>query len=231
MNCSAKAVATISSVAESFARNTVPAVRGFLHRPAKAPNVGLVLTHGAGGNCNMLVLVALAEAFAEHGVAVLRCDLPFRQSRPHGPPRGSGADDRAGLRQAIAALRQIVPGKIFVGGQSYGGRQTTMLVAEEHDLANGLLILSYPLHPPGKPAQLRKQHLPQIKTPALFAQGDKDPFASPAEIAAALKLIPADTSLLIIENAGHDLGFRRAASRQDTVSKIVSAFRERFPAA
>ena len=216
---------------EAFVRNTVPAVRGFLHCPAQPAETGLVLTHGAGGNCNMPVLVALAEAFAEQGVAVLRCDLPFRHLRPHGPPRGSGADDRAGLRQAIAALRETISGKIFVGGQSYGGRQATMLVAEEKNLADGLLILSYPLHPPGKPAQLRTQHLPQIKTPALFVQGDKDPFASPAEIAAALKLIPADTSLLIIENAGHDLGFRRAASHQETVKKIVSAFRERFLAA
>jgi len=213
--------------ASNFTRNTVPPVRGFLHQPAQ-PAAGLVLTHGAGGNCNMPVLVALAEAFAEQGVAVLRCDLPFRQLRPHGPPRGSGADDRAGLRQAIAALRQIVPGKTFVGGQSYGGRQATMLVAEEHDLANGLLILSYPLHPPGKPAQLRTQHLPKITAPALFVQGDKDPFASPAEMEAAVKLIPAATSLLIIENAGHDLGFRRAASHQETVKKIVSAFRQRF---
>ena len=216
------------ATAEAFVRNTIPAVRGFLHRPAQPAETGLVLTHGAGGNCNMPVLVALAEAFAEQGVAVLRCDLPFRQLRPHGPPRGSGADDRAGLRHAIAALRETVSGKIFVGGQSYGGRQATMLVAEEHDLANGLLILSYPLHPPGKPAQLRTQHLPKITAPALFVQGDKDPFASPAEMEAAVKLIPAETSLLIIENAGHDLGFRRGASRQDTVTKIVSAFRERF---
>src|SRR5438477_6638099 len=168
---------------EAFVRNTVPAVRGFLHCPAQPAETGLVLTHGAGGNCNMPVLVALAEAFAEQSVAVLRCDLPFRQLRPQGPPRGSGADDRAGLRQAIAALRQIVPGKIFVGGQSYGGRQATMLVAEEHDLANGLLILSYPLHPPGgKPAQLRTQHLPKITAPALLVQGDKHRFASPAEM-------------------------------------------------
>ena len=102
-----------------------------------------------------------------------------------------------------------------------------MLVAEEK-LCDGLLILSYPLHPPGKPEQLRTQHLPKIKTPALFVQGDKDPFAAPAEIETALKLIPALTSLLIIENAGHDLGFRRAVKGQDAVSKIVSAFRERF---
>ena len=78
-----------------------------------------------------------------------------------------------------------------------------------------------------KSAALRTPHI-KIKTPALFVQGDKDPFASPAEIEAALKLIPVKTSLLIIENAGHDLGFRRAASHQETVNKIVSAFRERF---
>src|SRR5436305_1212868 len=136
---------------EAFARDTVPAVRGFLHQPAQSAIAGLVLTHGAGGNCNMPILIALAEAFAEQGVAVLRCNLPFRQLRPHGPPRGSGADDRAGLRHAIEALRQTVSGKIFIGGQFYGGGQATMLVAEDTDLADGLLILSSPLHPPGKP--------------------------------------------------------------------------------
>src|SRR5438094_8836268 len=119
---------------EAFVRNTVPAVRGFLHQPAKTAIAGLVLTHGAGGNCNMPILVALAEAFAEQGVAVLRCVLPFRQLRPHGPPRGAGADDRAGLRHAIEALRETVSGKVFVGGQSYRVGPATTRVAEKNHL-------------------------------------------------------------------------------------------------
>ena len=71
-----------------------PGVRGFLHRPDNATGRGLVLTHGAGGNCNMPLLVAAANAFAEAGFCVLRCDLPFRQRRPKGPPSPSTAAAR-----------------------------------------------------------------------------------------------------------------------------------------
>src|SRR5436190_13537124 len=106
-------------------------VRGFLHRPGSQPvegAAGLVLTHGAGGNCNAPLLVAAAAAFSAAGLQVLRIDLPFRQRRPTGPPSPAGAAvDRAGLRQAVAALRTIVSGPITLGGQSYGGRQATML--------------------------------------------------------------------------------------------------------
>src|SRR3954467_9925302 len=109
-----------------------PAVRGFLHRPLErsAPTGdALVLTHGAGGNCNAPLLVALAEQFADAGWTVLRCDLPFRQARPSGPPRGNGSEDREGLRRAVAVMKQLVSGRVFLGGQSYGGRQETMLAA------------------------------------------------------------------------------------------------------
>ncbi len=203
-------------------------VQGFLHRAEKGTGEGLVLTHGAGGNCDGPLLVALAETMSNAGITVLRCDLPFRQERPYGPPRGSGAEDREGLRRAVEALRKIASGRMFLGGQSYGGRQATMLVAEDKGAADGLLILSYPLHPPGKPEQLRTTHLPKIQAPALFVQGTKDPFASPDEIKAALKLIPAPTSLLVIENAGHDLGFGRKGTTRsgDVPERIAEAFRE-----
>src|SRR5437667_8560711 len=126
-------------------------VHGFLHRPDGAGR-GLVLTHGAGGNCRAPLLVAAAEAFSAAGLAVLRCDLPFRQRRPQGPPSPSGAAaDRAGLSEAVLALCSIVTGNVSLGGQSYGGRQATMLTAEEPELATALLLFSYPLHPPGKP--------------------------------------------------------------------------------
>jgi predicted alpha/beta-hydrolase family hydrolase len=193
------------SVAPSvpFARGDV---RGFLHRPKDAGGQGLVLTHGAGGNCNAPLLVALAGAFAEAGVTVLRCDLPFRQRRPSGPPSPStAAADRAGLRSAVAALREIVPGPVFLGGQSYGGRQATMLAADEPEIADGLLLLSYPLHPPGKPERQRTEHFPRITARCLFVHGTADPFGSIAEIEAAIALIPAPTQLIAIEGAGHDL--------------------------
>jgi predicted alpha/beta-hydrolase family hydrolase len=181
-------------------------VRGFLDRPARAPVDGLVLTHGAGGDCRMPLVVAVADAFVGRGLAVLRVDLPFRQKRPHGAPSPSdAARDRGGLRAAVAALRGMVPGRVFLGGQSYGGRQASMLAAEDPGLAAALLLLSYPLHPPAKPERLRTEHFPALKTPALFVHGARDPFATEAELRAALALIPARTELVELARAGHEL--------------------------
>jgi predicted alpha/beta-hydrolase family hydrolase len=181
-------------------------VRGFLHRPATDTEHGLVLTHGAGGNCRMPMLIAAAEAFSAAGITVLRCDLPFRQRRSTGPPSPSGAAaDRAGLRDAVAEMRRIVPGKVFLGGQSYGGRQATMLAAEEPEVAQALLLFSYPLHPPGQPARLRTEHFPRLRVPALFVQGTKDPFGTVDELGAAIQLIPAPTLFIPVDGAGHDL--------------------------
>ena len=195
-------------------------VRGFLHRPQGVTERGLVLTHGAGGNCRAPLLVAAAEAFCAAGLAVLRCDLPFRQRRPSGPPSPSGAAaDRDGLREAVLALRGIIAGDVSLGGQSYGGRQATMLAADEPDLAIALLLFSYPLHPPGKPERLRTEHFPRLRVPALFVQGSADPFGSIAEVSAAIAAIPAATQLLPVDRAGHDL--RRG--RFDLVA-VVTAF-------
>ena len=91
---------------ELFDLSAEPAVRGFLHEPAQPNDDALVLTHGAGANCQSKLLIALADAFADAGYLVLRCDLPFRQSRPHGPPfPAMAARDREGLRRAVDVLR------------------------------------------------------------------------------------------------------------------------------
>ncbi|HLK52628.1 MAG TPA: alpha/beta fold hydrolase, partial [Candidatus Angelobacter sp.] len=149
-----------------------PAVRGFLHGPAQPNGDALVLTHGAGANCQSKLLTAAANAFTDAGYWVLRCDLPFRQSRPHGPPFPAMAPrDREGLRRAVEILRLKTSGRIFLGGHSYGGRHASILAAEQPQLAAGLLLLSYPLHPPRKPTELRTAHFPQLNTPALFVHG------------------------------------------------------------
>jgi uncharacterized protein len=183
-----------------------PDVRGFLHRPEQPNGRGLVLTHGAGSTCDAPLLVALARAFCEAGVTVLRCDLPFRQRRPKGPPSpSSAAADRAGLRSAVASLRGMVAGDVSLGGHSYGGRQASMLAADEPAIAVTLLLLSYPLHPPAKPEQLRTAHFPRLAVPATFVHGTKDPFGTIAELDEARALIPARTRLIPVAGAGHDL--------------------------
>lgn len=222
----------MTCVAEQFADTTQdPAVRGFLHRPESGNGDALILAHGAGSNAQAPMLVAVAKAFCDAGFAVLRSNLPYRQDRPQGPPRpGDAARDRDGLRNAVRTMRSIAPGRLFVGGHSYGGRQSSMLLAEEPQLADGLLLLSYPLHPPRKPEQLRVKHLPDLKVPALFVHGTRDPFGSSEEFQQALAVIPAKTSLLEVQNAGHDLDVRKKAVTPEGAleARIFQAFRELF---
>lgn len=235
-----------------FTRDTDPPVSGFLHRAESAsPSAerAIVLTHGAGSNCQAPLLVAVSEAFAAAGIRVLRIDLPYRQKRPHGPPfPGEAARDRQGLRNAIEALgtphnapaggpgnsagaqRDAPLRGVYLGGHSYGGRQVTMLAAEDPTLACGLLLMSYPLHPPNQPARLRTDHFPALRADALFVHGTRDPFASTEEIEQALKLIPARALLLQVEGAGHDLRVsRRQSEAGDGVplpQRIVQTFLE-----
>ncbi|MBI3696687.1 MAG: alpha/beta fold hydrolase [Acidobacteria bacterium] len=192
-------------------------VRGFLRSPSTPSGDALVLTHGAGSNCQSPLLVAVAGAFAEAGFTVLRYDLPFRQARPKGPPLGSAVQDREGLRQAVAAVRRLAAGRVFLGGHSYGGRQASILAASDLSLVDGLLLLAYPLHPPRRPEQLRTSHFPQLQTPALFIHGSRDPFGSPEELRAALPLIPAPKDLLLIEGRGHELS-------PSIASQVLAAF-------
>src|SRR5260370_36298962 len=223
-------MSTISN-AEAFTDPTAdPPVRGFLDRPRKPSGDGLVLTHGAGSNCQSPLLTALSEVFREAGFTVLRCDLPYRQARSFGPPGpGDAKRDRAGLKNAAAALKTMVSGRLFVGGHSYGGRQASMLCADEPDLARGLLLLSYPLHAPGKPEQLRTQHFFHLQTPALFVEGTRDPFGSLQEIGQALRLIPATTKMLAVEGAGHDLGFKGKSRREGVLPKGLEEFQDFLP--
>ena len=198
-------------------------VRGFLHRAAGADADCLVLTHGAGANCRSPLLKALAEAFCAAGITVLRCDLPFRQARPHGPPpRGAAERDQEGLRAAVAAIRREAAGSIYLGGHSYGGRQASMLAAAAPGLVERLLLLSYPLHPPKRPDQMRTAHFPSLHTPALFVSGERDGFGSKAEMEAARKLIAARTELLMVRGAGHEL--MTAKNQAELTGRVVQAF-------
>jgi predicted alpha/beta-hydrolase family hydrolase len=183
-------------------------VRGVLHRPRGDARGGLVLAHGAGGDCRAPLLVALAEAFAERGVTTLRIDLPFRQRRRGPPARGDAERDRAGLRGAVEVVGDHAPGPRWLGGHSYGGRQASLAVAETPGLAAGLLLLAYPVHPPGRPDRLRVEHLADVRVPTLFVHGTADPFGTLNEVEDARRRIPAPSALLEVAG-GHDLGVAR----------------------
>jgi predicted alpha/beta-hydrolase family hydrolase len=167
---------------------------------------GLVLTHGAGTNCESPLLVAVAEAFRSAGYQAMRIDMAFRQRRPFGPPSPATApQDRESLREAVARMRELVDGPVVLGGHSYGGRQATMLAAEAPEVADALLLLSYPLHPPNRPDKPRTSHFPALRTPSLFVHGAKDPFGTIEEMRAALETIPAAKELVTLDGLGHDL--------------------------
>jgi predicted alpha/beta-hydrolase family hydrolase len=199
-------------------------VRGVLHRPEHSSGDALALTHGAGSDCEAPLLVRLARGFSEAGYLVLRYDLPFRQQRAKGPPSPAGAArDREGVAQAAAALRKLATGRLIVGGHSYGGRQSAMAAAERPALADALLLLSYPLHPPGQPERKRTAFFPSLHTPALFVHGSQDPFGSLEELREAIATIPARTGLLPVDRAGHDL--RRLVPR---IGEVIAQTRMLF---
>lgn len=211
-------------------RSLDPQIVGFLHRPALPVKDALVLTHGAGSNCRAPLLVEVADAFAKAGILVLRCDLPYRQISPHGLPKPGGAGrDQEGLRNAVAAVRKLAPGRLTLGGHSYGGRQASMLAASTPGLVESLLLLSYPLHPPRQPERLRVQHFPQLQTPMFFVHGTRDPFGSEEELTEARELIPARTELFFITGAGHDLKVGKKKEPEDEPS-LAERIRERWAA-
>jgi predicted alpha/beta-hydrolase family hydrolase len=188
-------------------------VKGWLHEPESPSGDGIAMTHGAGSNCEAPLIRAMAEVLEGMGWWVLRFDLPYRQERPHGPPFPAQATrDRDGIRRAVDSIREVSSGRVYLGGHSYGGRQSTMLAAEQPGLVDALLLLSYPLHPPRKPDQLRTAHFPNLQTPALFVHGTRDPFGSIDEMRDAMRLIPAQTEIEAITGAPHGLSASIAAS-------------------
>jgi predicted alpha/beta-hydrolase family hydrolase len=221
---SAIVIMNIHSSAQRLERELV---RGWLLQPEGAPPDGvpkaaIALFHGAGSNCESSLLIAVAEAFREAGWLAFRGDLPYRQQRRTGPPLGSSQRDREGIRRAVEELRTLAPGvRLCIGGHSYGGRQCSMVAADDPHVADALLLLSYPLHPPRQRDKPRTDHFAALRTPALFVHGTRDPFGSIAELEAAMRLIPAKTTLLPLEGAPHGLPPSIAASLPDRLQAIM----------
>jgi uncharacterized protein len=185
-------------------------IAGVAHEPGGDPPAGpkgiVVLTHGAGGSRESPLLQQLCDEWARRGWLAVRYNLPYRRRRPKGPPSGSAATDRAGIVEAIAVCRGLADGPLIAGGHSYGGRQTSMVVAENAQPVDVLTLFSYPVHPPGKPERARTEHLPGIAVPTVFTHGTSDPFGTIDELRAAAALIPAPTEIVEITGARHDLG-------------------------
>jgi predicted alpha/beta-hydrolase family hydrolase len=163
----------------------------------------LLLTPGAGSSADHPSLVAIEEAVAP--LPVDRHDFPYRRAGRRAPDRAPVL--LADIREAAAALvarAHVNPARLVLGGRSMGGRIGSMAVAEGLPSA-GLILISYPLHPPGKPETPRTAHLPALDLPCLFVSGTKDPFGTPAELEAATATIPGPVEHVWVEGKGHDL--------------------------
>jgi predicted alpha/beta-hydrolase family hydrolase len=181
------------------------AIAGIVHQPDGDPAGVVVLTHGAGGSRESPLLKRTCDEWAQRGWIAVRYNLPYRRRRPKGPPSGSAATDRAGIAEAVALARKLADGPLVAGGHSYGGRQTSMAVADEGLPIELLTLFSYPVHPPGKPERACTEHLPRITVPTVFTHGTSDPFGTIDELRAAAALVSAPTEVVEVVGARHDL--------------------------
>ncbi|AVM01185.1 alpha/beta hydrolase [Gordonia iterans] len=197
-------------------------VAASIDRPASDSRGLVILAHGAGSDRESVLLRTLSAALTARGLTVARIDLPYRQQRPKGPPSPSkAAADRDGIRAAVAALRPLAPkGPLIVGGQSYGGRQASMVVADDPAFADALLLTSYPLHPPGKPEKLRTEHLPEIAAPTVIVHGRSDAFAASDELAAAATLFAGPVHIVEVDKADHGLKPERSGVGELTADAV-----------
>lgn len=173
------------------------------------PDRAVLLAHGAGADRNAMPLVVTARALAAAGVPSLRFDFPYRAA-------GRRAPDRplvllAAVREAAAALAALTglpSDRLVLGGRSMGGRYCSLAVADTQDPlpALGLLLLGYPLHPAGKPENLRVDHFPRLKLPVLFVSGDRDALAGKADLEQWSQTIPGPVAFHWLPGADH--GFR-----------------------
>jgi len=169
------------------------------HRPVRGETY-IILAHGAGGNLHTPGLSELADALTRREIGVVRFNFPYAEARRKIP------DPQPVLEDCYRAISERVgaeTSRLFLGGRSMGGRIASHIVAKGA-AADGLVLLSYPLHPPGQPQRLRTRHLPKITVPMLFIQGSRDTFAQPDLLEATLaKLLR--TTLHVIDGADHGL--------------------------
>jgi predicted alpha/beta-hydrolase family hydrolase len=175
--------------------------------------VTFVCAHGAGGNMNDRGLLQTANTLRSRGLDVVRFNFLYKEKKSGRP------DPMPRLKECITAVvarvrEEINPKNLIIGGRSMGGRAASMLAADGF-ACDGLLLLAYPLHPPGKPDQLRDAHLPAIKVPVICFNGTRDPFCTPDLMKAVLKNVKTDWKMHWVEGADHSFHVPKSSGRTD----------------
>lgn len=202
-----------------------------LHPSADPAGVLLVFAHGAGAGQTHPFLVATAQGLATRGVDVVTFDFPYMHVGRRPPDRPGVLE--ACFRQVVEWARahpSLQARALFIGGKSMGGRMATHLGAQGLPGARGIVVLGYPLHPPGIPSRLRTAHLPAVTVPCLVVQGERDAFGTPAELGPVLAAMPKGATLHAVPGADHSLASRleRGPGPPDSVLDVMAGWMRRI---
>jgi len=195
--------------------------------PAQAKSTGaaIILGHGAGAGQQSTFMVGFATALANRGVDAVTFNFPYIEQKRKIPDRGPVLE--ACFQSVIERIRGELPSArraLFIGGKSMGGRIATQAAAADAFLPiTGLVLLGYPLHPPGKPDQLRDKHLPAVRRPMLFVQGTRDAFGTPAELTPILNLLAPRPTLHMIDGGDHSFKISRRVKPRRSYSATLRA--------
>jgi len=173
-----------------------------------------VFAHGAGGNMNDRAVTSTARALQERGIGTVRFNFLYKEKKSGRPdPMPKLKDTFSAVVEKVRA--EVAPDTLVIGGRSMGGRAASMLAADGFECA-GLLLLAYPLHPPGKPDQLRDAHLPSIKVPVLCFNGTRDPFCTPALMEEVLKRVNTKWEMHWVDGADHSFHVPKSSGKTDS---------------
>ncbi|HMG71519.1 MAG TPA: alpha/beta fold hydrolase [Gemmatimonadaceae bacterium] len=177
-------------------------------------SVVFVCAHGAGGNMNDRGIVQTAKALQDRGLGVVRFNFLYKEKKSRRP------DPMPRLKECLSAViararQELNPKTLIIGGRSMGGRAASMLAAEGYE-CDGLLLLAYPLHPPGKPDQLRDAHLPAIKVPVICFNGTRDAFSTRALMDEVLTRVTTEWEMVWIDGADHSFHVPKSSGRTDS---------------
>jgi predicted alpha/beta-hydrolase family hydrolase len=213
----------VNAAADRFSIGVEDAETTALHyAPASGDGTVLVLAHGAGAPQTHPWMVGMARALASRGLTVVTFDFLYMNGGRKGPDRPGVLE--ATWRAVISAVQaRLAPRALCIGGKSMGGRIATQVAAQDDVDVAAIVLLGYPLHPPGKPEQLRTKHLPEVRAPMLFVQGTRDPFGGPAELAPFLEGLAPGTRLFPVEGGDHSLALPRShgESPAQTIGRVA----------
>lgn len=187
---------------------------------ASRAHVTFILAHGAGAPLSHPFIVSFARGLASRGVDVVTFNFPYMDARRKMPDSAAVLEAcYAAVVGHVCAMPELDGNLLVIGGKSMGGRIASQLVARDQEAAEAveaLVFLGYPLHPPGKPSQLRIRHLPDVRRPMLFVQGSRDAFGTPTEIERVIRTLTPLPDLLVVEGGDHSFSIPKTSEKTAT---------------